>query len=89
MEDYVADPKPKHEKPPGRPDPETADLIDRVQRAVWNHQEEQRLGPISFEALAERLGLDDKGMALVKELVRSRMIPCVAEVSPGRLAYKW
>ena len=85
----MADPKPKHEKPPGRPDPEIADLIDRVQRAVWNHQEEQRLGPISFEALAERLGLDDKGMALVKELVRSRMIPCVAEVSPGRLAYKW
>jgi len=47
IEDYVADPKPKQpEQPPEeKPDPSIADLIDRVQRAVWNHQEEQPRAP--------------------------------------------
>jgi len=91
IEDYLGDTKPrKPEQPPEeKPDPSIADLIERVQRAVWNHQEEQGRGPITFEALAERLGLDDKGLALVKRLVRSRMVENVVEVAPGRLAYTW
>ena len=77
------------EAPEETRDPSIGELVERVKLAVWNHQEEQGKGPITFEALAERLGLDDKGVTLVKKLVRSHMVENVVEVAPGRLAYTW
>ena len=58
-------------------------------RAIWNHQEEQALGPVAMDELQRRLGWDPARFVRVLKLAREGLIEGVYESSPGRLGYTW
>jgi len=58
-------------------------------RAIWNHQEEQMLGPIAMDELQRRLGWSPARFVKVLRLAREGRIDGVIESSPGRLGYTW
>jgi len=71
---------------PGDP---LADDVAAFTRAIWNHQEEQELGPIAMDELQRRLGWSPDRYVRVLRLAREGQIDGVIESSPGRLGYTW
>ncbi len=69
-------------------DPLASDIAAFI-RAIWNHQEEQMLGPIAMDELQRRLGWSPDRYVRVLRLAREGRIDGVIESSPGRLGYTW
>jgi len=83
----VPEPEPETSKTP--PESQLMRDIDTFSRAVWNHQEEQQKGPISFKELEKRLGWSTERLTRIIHLVRRRQIPGIQEVRPGYLGCIW
>ena len=66
-----------------------ADDVETFTQVIWNHQQEQELGPIPMDELEERLGWRPDRFIKVLKLARQGKIQGVFESSPGRLAYTW
>ena len=84
----VSEPEPE-ENPGTAHSSRVKEDIDRFSKAVWNHQEEQRKGLISYEDLENRLGWEQERFNKVKQLVRQDRIPGVKELRPGYLGCVW
>lgn len=63
--------------------------IEAFVRVIWNHQEEQQLGPIKFEALMQRLGWSQDRFNKIRDLTRAKMVPGVFEPRPGMFGCTW
>jgi len=65
------------------------DDVEMFTQVIWNHQQEQELGPIPMDELEKRLGWRSDRFVRVLQLARQGEIQGVYESSPGRLAYTW